>query len=243
MNVLYNYPFQAVNKKDATFATSLILFLVEVYSFILNNLREYMLQQSLALSFANDFNASEKWTYTFLTSKYPTFKKVHVEKDSLSKELNLGTRQLERHLQKLENAGLLQKSYATIKTVKRKIGNVLHLTLTPKKTVAKIIPPETMEDMTFFALYVKTRERSDEDFGVLKCAVFRDVYNIQDTIRFKYAFCDYEDDDLNARALNKLNEGSYVVFKGSIRKTDKGEYFLYLIRNIQPRERFYDAVC
>ncbi len=77
------------------------------------------------------FNNSIRYTYNFLLSKYPSFKRFPLSKKELSNKLNLRSRQIEYQFSKLENCGFLERSYDTMETEERKIGNALFLTLTP----------------------------------------------------------------------------------------------------------------
>lgn len=232
MNSLYIHSYQAVNKKDTTFKTSLILFSIEVYSLILNILGKCM-HQYANFCYPKHFNKSEKWTYSFLISEYPLFEPIHVEKKHLAEKLDIGIRQLERHFKKIEDAKLIQRDYETIDTTDRKIGNCLILTITPQKTKA-----ETMDNMTFFAEFEEIEEETHR-FGTTKRARFKNVYNIAQTIYLSRTWLDLKPEDFNSRALAEIEEGEQVCFQTKVIKTEKG-YYLKSIHNIRRSCEYYD---
>ena len=74
---------------------------------------------------------SAKYLYTRLLSIYPPFVKIHAIKSTLSKDLNLTIRQVERYLSLFEKYQLVTKSYETTNCGTRKVGHSLYLELTP----------------------------------------------------------------------------------------------------------------
>ena len=73
----------------------------------------------------------------------------------------------------------------------------------------------------------------------IKEAIFKDVYNQTDNIRFQYAFCDLEENDANSRALQNIETGDSVVFKGHVKRNTEGRPWIVDIWNIRPIEEFY----
>jgi hypothetical protein len=99
----------------------------------------------------------------------------------------------------------------------------------------KVLPPETEKDMTFFGKLhlIETNTYNH------RTATFRDVYNIQDTIRFAYAFCELDENNLNFQALKNMETGQDVVFKGCVKRNTEGRPWIVDIWNIRPAEEFY----
>lgn len=102
----------------------------------------------------------------------------------------------------------------------------------------KALHPETEKDMTFFGKLhlIETKIFNDKE---VKEAIFKDVYNQTDNIRFKYAFCDLEENDANSRALQNIETGDSVVFKGHVKRNTEGRPWIVDIWNIRPIEDFY----
>ena len=103
----------------------------------------------------------------------------------------------------------------------------------------KVLHPETEKDMTFFGklhlIETKTLSFKPEH----RTAIFKDVYNLADTIRFKYAFAQLEENDTNSRALQNIEIGDSVVFKGHVKRNTEGRPWIVDIWNIRPSEEFY----
>jgi hypothetical protein len=99
----------------------------------------------------------------------------------------------------------------------------------------KVLPPETEKDMTFFGKLYRI-EINAFNHGT---ATFRDVYNLQDTIRFQYAFCDLKENDVNSKTLKNMEIGQQVVFKGCVKRNTEGRPWIVDIWNIRPVEEFY----
>ncbi|HNQ68355.1 MAG TPA: hypothetical protein PKN32_08245 [Bacteroidales bacterium] len=99
----------------------------------------------------------------------------------------------------------------------------------------KVLPPETEKDMTFFGK-LHLIETNAYNHGT---ATFRDVYNIQDTIRFAYAFCELDENNLNFQALKNMETGQQVVFKGCVKRNTEGRPWIVDIWNIRPAGEFY----
>jgi predicted transcriptional regulator len=100
----------------------------------------------------------------------------------------------------------------------------------------KVLPPETEKDMTFFGKLYRI-EINAFNHGT---ATFRDVYNLQDTIRFQYAFCDLKENDVNSKTLKNMEIGQQVVFKGCVKRNTENRPWIVDIWNIRPAEEFYD---
>lgn len=103
----------------------------------------------------------------------------------------------------------------------------------------KVLHPEMEKDMTFFGklhlIETKTLSFKQEH----RTAIFKDVYNQTDNIRFQYAFCDLEENDANSRALQNIEIGDSVVFKGHVKRNTEGRPWIVDIWNIRPIENFY----
>ena len=102
----------------------------------------------------------------------------------------------------------------------------------------KVLHPETEKDMTFFGKLhlIETKIFNSKE---IKEAIFKDVYNQTDNIRFQYAFCDLEENDANSRALQNIETGDSVVFKGHVKRNTEGRPWIVDIWNIRPIEEFY----
>jgi hypothetical protein len=99
----------------------------------------------------------------------------------------------------------------------------------------KVLFPETEKDMTFFG---KLHLIEINAFNH-RTATFRDVYNLQDTIRFQYAFCDLKENDANSKTLKNIEIGQQVVFKGHVKRNTEGRPWIVDIWNIRSSEEFY----
>ena len=99
----------------------------------------------------------------------------------------------------------------------------------------KVLHPETEKDMTFFGKlhFIETNAFNH------RTATFRDVYNLQDTIRFQYAFCDLKENDANSKTLKNIEIGQKVVFKGHVKRNTEDRPWIVDIWNIKPSEDFY----
>ena len=102
----------------------------------------------------------------------------------------------------------------------------------------KVLHPETEKDMTFFGKLhlIETKIFNSKE---VKEAIFKDVYNQTDNIRFQYAFCDLEENDANSCALQNIETGDSVVFKGHVKRNTEGRPWIVDIWNIRPIEDFY----
>jgi hypothetical protein len=102
----------------------------------------------------------------------------------------------------------------------------------------KVFHPETEKDMTFFGKLHRIETKTFNSKEV-KEAIFKDVYNQTDSIRFKYAFCDLKENDTNSRALQNIEIGQQVVFKGHVKRNTEGRPWIVEIWNIRSSEEFY----
>lgn len=102
----------------------------------------------------------------------------------------------------------------------------------------KVVEPELESNMTFFGKLhlIETKTFNSKE---VKEAIFKDVYNQTDTIRFKYAFAQLEENDANSRALQNIETGDSVVFKGHVKRNTEGRPWIVDIWNIRPVEDFY----
>lgn len=145
-----------------------------------------------------------------------------------SERYNIPKTTIKRYLKHLEDQGLII----------RQIRSLPEYSPYPIKkggtySFIKVLPPETEKDMTFFGKLhlIET--------NTYRTATFRDVYNIQDTIRFQYAFCDLKENDANSQALKNIKIGEKVVFKGCVKRNTEGRPWIVDIWNIRPVEEFY----
>ena len=99
----------------------------------------------------------------------------------------------------------------------------------------KVLPPETEKDMTFFG---KLHLIETNAFNH-RTATFRDVYNLQDSIRFQYAFCDLKENDANSKTLKNIEIGQQVVFKAHVKMNTNGRPWIVDIWNIRQVDEFY----
>lgn len=236
MKPLYIHSYQAVNKKGRQFISSLILLSIEIYLFANKYVGNYfmMLQsnahQALILL---GLSKSQIFSYNTLLSEYPINERFHTyPMDSLEQKLKLKARQIRNHLSVFCALGLAKKEYDTLQIEERDIGNVLYVTITPPAFLVKTLEPETMDNMTLFAKFEKIEEKTYKHFGTKKTAMFKDVYNIAQTICINHTWHDLKDDDFNSRALEKIGQDEQVCFQARVKKTNNG-YYISNIHNIK----------
>jgi hypothetical protein len=99
----------------------------------------------------------------------------------------------------------------------------------------KVLPPEKESNMTFFGKLYQIGTSTHNN----STAVFKDVYNIPDTIRFQYAFCDLEENKNNSLALQNIEIDQSIVFKACVKRSDQNKPFIANIWNIRSAEDFY----
>ncbi|HOV88914.1 MAG TPA: hypothetical protein PLB74_02570 [Candidatus Paceibacterota bacterium] len=150
-----------------------------------------------------------------------------------SEKYNIPKPTIKRYLRHLENRGLIIREL-------RGLSENSHY---PVKrggphSFIKVLHPETEKDMTFFGKLhlIETKIFNSKE---VKEAIFKDVYNQTDNIRFQYAFCDLEENDANSRALQNIEIGDSVVFKGHVKRNTEGRPWIVDIWNIKPSEEFY----
>jgi predicted transcriptional regulator len=141
---------------------------------------------------------------------------------------------IRRYLKHLEDKGLIIKEIRSLSEDTpypiKKGGTYLFI---------KVLQPETEKDMTFFGTLhlIKTQVFSwDKTF---KMAIFKDVYNVTDTINCSHVFCHLEEHDANSRALENIKNGQKVFFKGQVIRNKENQPLIINIRNIRPIEEFY----
>lgn len=100
----------------------------------------------------------------------------------------------------------------------------------------KVCKPETEKDMTFFGKFNRIEKIRSRNFQM---AFFKDVYNQTGVIRFEHAFCDLTENDTNSRALQNIDIGQRVVFRGRICRDALDNIFILHIWDIRPAEAFY----
>jgi predicted transcriptional regulator len=147
-----------------------------------------------------------------------------------SERYNIPKTTIKRYLKHLEDQGLII----------RQIRSLPEYSPYPIKkggtySFIKVLPPETEKDMTFLGKlhFIETNAFN------YRTATFRDVYNIQDTIRFQYAFCDLKENDANSKTLKNIEIGQQVVFKGHVKRNTEGRPWIVDIWNIRSSEEFY----
>ena len=222
---LYPIPHQSVNRKGASFKTSLIHLVIELYSSVLNKLSYYMqLCTEMAYELPKHFNNSIKYTYNFLLSNYPLFKQFHISKKYLSDKLNLQARQIERYFLKLETNEYLRRVYDTIELEHRKNGNSLFLILTP--------PVKLTFRAKFEELYQPIISRGTSitaSFTNVHSTTSDDYYSDRE---FRYFLCN-EQQDGYIDLLKNLKPDDPVYFESEIKLNKQGKQFLDKIINIR----------
>ena len=150
-----------------------------------------------------------------------------------SEKYNIPKPTIKRYLRHLENRGLIIREL-------RGLSENSHY---PVKrggphSFIKVVEPELESNMTFFGKLhlIETKIFNSKE---VKEAIFKDVYNQTDNIRFQYAFCDLEENDANSRALQNIETGDSVVFKGHVKRNTEGRPWIVDIWNIRPIEEFY----
>lgn len=110
-----------------------------------------------------DLKISTKYIYVILCTENKHFTKFSISKKYLSDLFGLENRQLERHFKVLEKNNLIKRYYDTSDTGKRKIGNTLHLELTPPTllgTEERIANDESQLSLTFSGTVAQKIETS-----------------------------------------------------------------------------------
>ncbi|WPX99542.1 hypothetical protein Megpolyxen_01435 [Candidatus Megaera polyxenophila] len=150
-----------------------------------------------------------------------------------SEKYNIPKPTIKRYLRHLENRGLII----------RELRGLSENSPYPVKrggphSFIKVVEPELESNMTFFGtLYlIETKIFNSKE---VKEAIFKDVYNQTDNIRFQYAFCNLEENDANSRALQNIETGDSVVFKGHVKRNTEGRTWIVDIWNIRPSKEFY----
>lgn len=151
-----------------------------------------------------------------------------------SEKYNIPKPTIKRYLRHLENRGLII----------RELRGLSENSPYPVKrggphSFIKVVEPELESNMTFFGklhlIETKTLSFKQEH----RTAIFKDVYNLANTIRFKYAFCDLQENDTNSQDLKNMEIGDSVVFKGHVKRNTEGRPWIVDIWNIKPSEEFY----
>lgn len=102
----------------------------------------------------------------------------------------------------------------------------------------QVLEPQSDDNMTFFANFNQIDTQILANNAVSRLASFKDVYNLADTLNFKYAFCDLTENDNNSVAIKNMERGDPVVFKAQIKRRE-GTPYIYRIWNIKPAEKYY----
>ena len=151
-----------------------------------------------------------------------------------SEKYNIPKPTIKRYLRHLEDRGLII----------RELRGLSENSPYPVKrggphSFIKVVEPELESNMTFFGklhlIETKTLSFKQER----RTAIFKDVYNLANTIRFQYAFCDLQENDTNSQNLKNIEIGDSVVFKGHVKRNTEGRPWIVDIWNIKPSEEFY----
>lgn len=140
---------------------------------------------------------------------------------------------IKRYLMTLEDKGLIRREQRPLSPYGPypvKGGKYLFV---------QVLEPESRDNMTFFARFLQIDTQILSGERVSRIASFRDVYNVANTIRLRYAFCELEENDPNSIALNRIEKGDLVVFKAKV-KSREDKTYLSTIWNIRPTEEYYD---
>lgn len=150
-----------------------------------------------------------------------------------SEKYNIPKPTIKRYLRHLENRGLII----------RELRGLSENSPYPVKrggphSFIKVVEPELESNMTFFGKLhlIETKIFNDKE---VKEAIFKDVYNLANTIRFQYAFCDLQENDTNSQNLKNIEIGDSVVFKGHVKRNTEGRPWIVDIWNIRSIEDFY----
>lgn len=103
----------------------------------------------------------------------------------------------------------------------------------------KVLPPETEDDMTFFGYFYQLEIKELSGSNRIISVVFKDIYNLQDTFKFSYAFKNLEELDIDYKTLRNMETGQQVVFKGCVKRNTDRRPWIVDIWNIRPVEEFY----
>lgn len=159
----------------------------------------------------------------------------HLPIKEWSEKYNLPESSLKRYLKTLEEKGLIRRDYRSLTAS----SPYYILGGGGKFLFVQVFEPQADNNMTFFGklhlIETKTLSFKQEH----RTAIFKDVYNLADTIRFKYAFAQLEENDTNSRALQNIEISDSVVFKGHVKRTTEGRPWIVDIWNIRPVEDFY----
>lgn len=151
-----------------------------------------------------------------------------------SEKYNLPESSLKRYLKTLEKKALIRRDYRPLTAdTSYPVGGS-----GGKFLFVQVFEPQTENNMTFFGKLhlIETKIFNSKE---VKEAIFKDVYNQTDNIRFQYAFCNLEENDANSRALQNIETGDSVVFKGHVKRNTEGRPWIVDIWNIRPSEEFY----
>lgn len=151
-----------------------------------------------------------------------------------SEKYNLPESSLKRYLKTLEKKALIRRDYRPLTAdTSYPVGGS-----GGKFLFVQVLEPQAENNMTFFGKLhlIETKIFNSKE---VKEAIFKDVYNLADTIRFKYAFAQLEENDTNSRALQNIETGDSVVFKGHVKRNTEGRPWIVDIWNIRPSEEFY----
>lgn len=159
--------------------------------------------------------------------------------------MSLQYRQLERNFDVLEKFNIIKRRYNTSAVGDRKIGNSLHIDLTPINLLTKANDLEETEDnMTFFGEFECIEEKTSEHHWLTRCAWFKHLANTDRSIKQPIIQVILKPNCLNSQALENLEKDDLIVFKARVsrRITNEGKEVILLkdIHNIRPRDEYYN---
>jgi len=140
----------------------------------------------------------------------------HLHQPDWAEKLHTSTRQIKRYLKNLSELSLIKRDYRPCCQSDSEAINGAG----GKRLFIKVNSIETEDNMTFIGTFTKIDERVFPQY-TLRLAMFKDVYNLNNTIRLSHAFSDLKHDDYNSKALANIEIDDFVVFNGSVRRTEQ----------------------
>lgn len=143
---------------------------------------------------------------------------------------------LKKYLKTLEAKGLIRRDYRNLEKITRYpvIGSGRYL-------FVKVFEPQPLNNMTFFGKFYTIETNENQYFKTItERIVFKDVYNIPDTIRFAYAFAEIEPDE-DMEEVRNMTSGEHVVFKAFVKKNDNNRPYLSKIWNIKHAIEYHNG--
>lgn len=159
-----------------------------------------------------------------------------LEVEKWSEKYKIPPSSLKKYLKTLEQKGLIRRDYRSLEKHTRYpvIGSGRYL-------FVKVYEPQPLNNMTFFAKFYTIETSENQYFKTItERIVFKDVYNIPDTIRFAYAFTEIEPDE-NMEHVKDMISGEHVVFKALVKKDENNRPYLSKIWNIKNATDYHDG--